>query len=596
MKKKFIAFFLMIVMMSGLMIGTRVVYAATTNLVDTYKPFNKSSSFKEFATGGENSLSMGGKKYQNAFALDFYATDSSASYNIEGLYNTFTGIVGVPQNYSVGTTVNIYGDNSLLKSMEVSPDQLPQKFSLNVSAISNLKFEVLETSANINGFYTYIGFAELELSGGSASAPDTGSYYDEDTTDSYSGSGIGLVDNYQPFNKSDSFKDYPTSGDKSFSMGGKDYKNSFVLDFYAVNGSASYNIEGKYKTLTGIVGVPKNYSVGTTVNIYGDNSLLKSMEISADQLPQKFTLNVSGISNLKFEVLETSANINGFYTYIGFAELMLSGGTANIPTSTPKPSATPKPTPSPTPTPTPSQEGSNPGGFDLEAIQVGVKLKWNRLSGGVGYRLYRSDNSRDDGISITDFYITSNEFVDVNVDANETYYYTVRQVLAEAKPFDGLPEKLGPASSKIKVTTGSEILGGNASDTSSRKKFILMTLDDPYMSVNGVREEIDPGRGTTPLILNSRTMVPIRAIVEAMNGTVGWNDYTRKITLDYNSQSVVMTLNNKNITVNGSSKAIDVAPTVINSRTMVPIRFAAENLGCQVDWLNSTRQIVIVYR
>ncbi len=250
---------------------------------------------------------------------------------------------------------------------------------------------------------------------------------------------------------------------------------------------------------------------------------------------------------------------------------------------------------SPKPTTTPPS-GDQIGGFIGESISSGAKLWWNPVRGGVGYRVFRSTNRSDEGISATDFYITSNEFVDVNVDANKTYYYTVRQVLKEARPFEGLKEELGPVTAKVTVKTGSTILGGNASDSPAPKQFILMTLDDPYMSVNGVREEIDPGRGTTPLILNSRTMVPIRAIVEAMGGTVGWNDSTRKITLNHKNQAVVMTLNEKSITVNGSSKSIDVAPTVINARTMVPIRFAAENLGCDVDWINSTRQIVIVFR
>ncbi len=596
MKKKLTAFLLMLVMVLSVMGGTTLAFGATTNLVDTYTPFNKSSSFKDFPTSGDDVLSMGGKKYKNAFVLDFYATDGTASYNIEGQYTTLTGIAGVPEKYSVGTTMNIYGDNALLTTMDIRPDQLPQSFSVNVSGVSNLKFEVLETDADINGFYTYIGFAELGLHTDSPSSPTSNATYAPSTASASAGN---LVDTYTPFNKSGSFKDFPTSGSDVLSMGGKKYKNAFVLDFYATDGTASYNIEGKYTTLTGIAGVPEKYSVGTTVNIYGDNALLTTMDIRADQLPQSFSLNVSGVSNLKFEVLETDANINGFYTYIGFAELTLYGGTPSISTPTPPPTPTPNPTPTPTytptPTPTPST-GTNPSGFDLEAIAVGVKLKWQRLSGGMGYRLYRSQSASNEGISVTDFYITSNEFVDVNVDSNTTYYYTVRQVLAEARPFEGIPEKLGPASGQIKVTTGSEILGGNGSDSTSPKQFILMTLDDPYMSVNGVREEIDPGRGTTPLILNSRTMVPIRAIVEAMNGTVNWNESAKRITLNHKAQTVIMTLNDKNISVNGSSKAIDVPPTSINSRTMVPIRFAAENLGCQVDWINSTRQIVIVFR
>ncbi len=588
MKKKFMAFLLMLAMVSGIIAGATTAYAATTNLVDNYQPFNKSSSFKEFPTNGNDSLSMGGKTYKNAFMLDFYANNGSASYNIDGKYKTLTGIAGVPKNYSVGTTVNIYGDNTLLTTMDISPDQLPQKFSVNVSGISNLKFEVIETSENINGFYTYIGFAELQLSDSSS---DIAIEPTPNPVDGGSNTSTKLVDNYQPFNKSDSFKDYPTSGGNSLTMGGKTYKNAFVLDCYAVDGTASYNIDGKYKTLTGIVGVPKNYSAGTTVNIYGDNTLLKTMDISADQLPQKFSINVSGVSNLKFEVLETSADINGFYTYIGFAELELFGDTPAVPTPTPVP---PTPAPTPTPTPTPSA-GPNPGGFGLEAIAVGVKLKWNALNGGIGYRLYRSDRSGVEGISVTDFYITTNQFVDVNVDANKTYYYTVRQVLSEARPFDGIPEKLGNPSSQIKVTTGKEILGGNGSGSSSRKKFILMKLNDPMMNADGIMQEIDPGRGTTPIIYLDRTLVPIRAIVERMGGTVGWDDSSRKITLQNSGKNVTMWLENKTITVNGASRQIDVAPTTINSRTMVPIRFAAENLGCQVDWINSTQEIVIVY-
>jgi hypothetical protein len=115
------------------------------------------------------------------------------------------------------------------------------------------------------------------------------------------------------------------------------------------------------------------------------------------------------------------------------------------------------------------------------------------------------------------------------------------------------------------------------------------------MSVNGMREEIDPGRGTTPLLLNNRTLVPIRAIVEGMGGTVGWNDSTQEITLNSGNNNVRMWVGRQELAANGATKQIDVAPTVINPRTMVPIRFASENLGAEVDWLNSTKEIVIVF-
>ena len=98
---------------------------------------------------------------------------------------------------------------------------------------------------------------------------------------------------------------------------------------------------------------------------------------------------------------------------------------------------------------------------------------------------------------------------------NRTSIYTVKPVLAEAKPFDGIEEKLGPTIATFIVTTGNQTY-----KPGSFKHFILLKLGSPYMSVDGVNQEIDPGRGTQPLIISGRTMVPIRAVVEAMGGTV----------------------------------------------------------------------------
>jgi hypothetical protein len=80
-----------------------------------------------------------------------------------------------------------------------------------------------------------------------------------------------------------------------------------------------------------------------------------------------------------------------------------------------------------------------------------------------------------------------------------------------------------------------------------------------------------------------------------MGGSVGWDDGTQKITLSANGHNVEMWLNKKDLYVDGVQKEMDVAPVTINDRTMVPVRFAAENVGCVVDWISSTNEIVIVY-
>jgi len=59
-----------------------------------------------------------------------------------------------------------------------------------------------------------------------------------------------------------------------------------------------------------------------------------------------------------------------------------------------------------------------------------------------------------------------------------------------------------------------------------QKTVITLQPDNSYMTVNNVSQEIDPGRGTKPVIIPawSRTVVPIRAIVEALGGTIEWEN------------------------------------------------------------------------
>ncbi|MCL2098849.1 MAG: stalk domain-containing protein, partial [Oscillospiraceae bacterium] len=199
-----------------------------------------------------------------------------------------------------------------------------------------------------------------------------------------------------------------------------------------------------------------------------------------------------------------------------------------------------------------------------------------------------------EGITITDFPIAGVFQLDFNVDESTTYYYGLRPLLREASLTE-LTEQLGDIIWALPVTTFAtlirpELPGGNVTQNT-----IIMVIGDPMMTVNGEQQEIDPGRGTTPQIISQRTVVPIRAIVEAMGGTVGWDDASRRITLEANSHTVIMHLNNRNITVDGQSKTMDVTPVSINGRTMVPVRFAAENLGCVVTWIGSTQQVIITY-
>jgi hypothetical protein len=235
--------------------------------------------------------------------------------------------------------------------------------------------------------------------------------------------------------------------------------------------------------------------------------------------------------------------------------------------------------------------------------EIGVKFAWPTVEGIAWYRLFRSTVQGERGISVTDFPINVQGFVDVNVNSNTTYYYTVYPVLQEADR-EGNPEVLGDPSDQISVTTLDLLWDDDdiiSPDPELVRNVMLMKIGDPNMSVNGIGDEVDPGRGTAPVLLRNRTFVPIRAIVEAMGGDVDWEEAERKVTLEFEDlardeqNTVEMWLGSRDIITNGEEREMDVAPEVINDRTMVPIRFAIENLGCFVAWIGSTQEIVIVF-
>lgn len=94
-----------------------------------------------------------------------------------------------------------------------------------------------------------------------------------------------------------------------------------------------------------------------------------------------------------------------------------------------------------------------------------------------------------------------------------------------------------------------------------------------------------------PQLINDRTMVPLRAIFEALGARVEWDNDTQTVTATKDNISVITTIGSRTMYVNNSRKSMDVAPVIINSRTLVPARFVAEAFDCDVDW-NGDLQIV----
>ena len=96
-----------------------------------------------------------------------------------------------------------------------------------------------------------------------------------------------------------------------------------------------------------------------------------------------------------------------------------------------------------------------------------------------------------------------------------------------------------------------------------------------------------------PQVINGRTLVPLRAIFEALGAEVEWVGATQTATATKDDTVVVLIIGNTSPTVNGEVVTIEVAGTVVNGRTLVPLRFVAEAFGVTVDWNSATRTVTI---
>ncbi|MBE7041425.1 MAG: copper amine oxidase N-terminal domain-containing protein [Ruminococcaceae bacterium] len=101
-----------------------------------------------------------------------------------------------------------------------------------------------------------------------------------------------------------------------------------------------------------------------------------------------------------------------------------------------------------------------------------------------------------------------------------------------------------------------------------------------------------------PIMQNSRTLVPIRAIMERANLNVDYSSETKTITATQGALSITMTIDNPEATItkgeNSRTVTMDVAPAIINGRTYVPVRFVSECLDINVNWNALANEVVLI--
>ena len=119
--------------------------------------------------------------------------------------------------------------------------------------------------------------------------------------------------------------------------------------------------------------------------------------------------------------------------------------------------------------------------------------------------------------------------------------------------------------------------------------FTLAYADDVSVVLNGTPLAFDQ----PPIITDSRTLVPMRAIFEALECNIKWNNDTKEITAQNADSTIQLTVGSTISYINDIEYILDVPPLIVNERTLVPVRFVAESLECEVDWIPENSTVVI---
>ena len=96
-----------------------------------------------------------------------------------------------------------------------------------------------------------------------------------------------------------------------------------------------------------------------------------------------------------------------------------------------------------------------------------------------------------------------------------------------------------------------------------------------------------------PVIENGTTLIPIRAVAEALGFVVTWDGESKKATLAKDYYSIELTIGSTVAKTSNGEKTLSAAPKIINGRTMVPLRFIAEEIGLTVLWNDEYKRVII---
>jgi hypothetical protein len=98
---------------------------------------------------------------------------------------------------------------------------------------------------------------------------------------------------------------------------------------------------------------------------------------------------------------------------------------------------------------------------------------------------------------------------------------------------------------------------------------------------------------TAPFVRLGTTLVPFRAISEALKATVSWNKDERSVTVIRDGITVKLFIDSKTAFVNGKQVTLEVPAAIVKGSTVIPVRLVSEALKATVKWEAETHSVVI---
>ena len=134
-------------------------------------------------------------------------------------------------------------------------------------------------------------------------------------------------------------------------------------------------------------------------------------------------------------------------------------------------------------------------------------------------------------------------------------------------------------------------VGAASAAKTDKSTFVPASIDTSKINVilNGTEIHFD----VNPIILNDRTMVPFRGIMESLGLNVEWIDETKTVIAQNSKAKIVLTIGSTLAYVNDVAYTLDAAPVIIQGRTLVPVRFISESVDMDVQW-NSVASVVFI--